>query len=191
MTIKKSDNYVADTKARKLYARMNSDVVELGKSIETMLTAANAMRIALGAATLSLAEVEAHHVAMTHDKRVNDAMLFEVQTRLNEMLDAAKVQALTASLVTVQSVPKVNALQDQAKRIAEKDIVDDEPMGPLPGMQYVGIDYFKEQLACSTQHVRNLMERGSIPQPDAVSPEEGGRPKFLWLKHNAAVVPIS
>jgi hypothetical protein len=32
------------------------------------------------------------------------------------------------------------------------------------------------------------MERGSIPQPDAVSPEEGGRPKFLWLKHNAAVV---
>jgi hypothetical protein len=185
MAIQKSESYELDIKSRRLFGRMNAELVDLNRQIENTLTAANAMRLALGAATLTLAEVESVHVTQAH---TNDALLFEAQTRLTEMLDAAKANAMQIGNVLTAQVPKVGALAVQAARVATKEIEDDEPMGPIPGMKYVETGYFVQQLHCSTSHVRNLSAKGLIPPPDAVSQEEGGRPKHLWLMHKAAVL---
>lgn len=188
MTIQKSEEYNADIKARRLLGRMNTELVELNTTIENALTVANAMRLALSAATLTIAEVESLHVTQARDKRLSDAILFEAQTRLTDMLDTAKANATAVSNVLNAQTPKVGALAIQAARIATKEVEDDEPLGPIPGMEYVETGYFVHQLGCSTSHVRNLITKGAIPAPDAVSPEEGGRPKYLWFKHKAAVL---
>jgi hypothetical protein len=188
MTLHKSTEYTTDIKARRLFGRMQSEIIELGKQIENVKTATHAMRLVLGTATLTLAEIESLHVSQSHDKRINDALLFDAQAQLSELLDEANLKAASASDLVSKQVPKVAQLSTQANRIAEKDIVDDEPKGPLPGLAYVEITFFRDELRCSIGHVRNLMKRGAIPQPDAVSPEEGGRPKFLWLKHKGAVI---
>jgi hypothetical protein len=188
MTIEKSGNYIADVKSRKLFGRMHVEIVALASQIENLMTAVNGMRLALGAATLTLAEVEALHVQQSHDKRTNDAMLFEVQSRLSELLDAAKIKTAALGTVVSNQAPKVGSLLAQANRIASRDIVDTEPTGPLLGLDYVDATFFRDQLSCSMSHVRNLIERGTLPPHDAVDAEDGGRPKFLWLKHKAAVV---
>lgn len=187
MTIQKSDQYALDVKTRRLFGRMQTEIVDLSKAIEATLTAAHTMRTALGAATLTLAEVEYVHVTQAHDKRTSDAILFEAQTRLAEMLDTAKHQVAAVSDVIALQVPKVDALGVQAIRIGNKDVVDNEPTGPLSGKQYVGIDHFAAELGCSVSHVRNLITKGAIPPPDAVSESDVGRPKQLWLRHKAAV----
>lgn len=191
MTIEKSENYVADLKSRRLFDRMHVELVALKVQIDNVLTAANGMRLALGAATLTLAEVEALHVQQSHDKRTNDASLFEAQARLSEVLDAAKLKvASVADLVTKQA-PKVQALTAHAARIATRDIVDTEATGPVPGLDYVDATYFRDAIGCSASTVRNLIERGKLPPHDAIDDDAGGRPKFLWLKHKAAVAAKS
>ncbi|MGZ6199157.1 MAG: hypothetical protein ACXWNL_16095 [Vulcanimicrobiaceae bacterium] len=190
MTIETSTSYKADVKSRKLFGRMHAEIVALSKEIENLMTAANAMRLALGAATLTLAEVESLHVSQSHDKRTNDAMLFEAQSRLSEMLDAAMVKTLTAGGLLGKQVPKVEGLLAQAKRIADRDVVDTEPTGPVAGLAYVDAAYFRDQLGCSMSNVRYLMSTGAIPPHDSLSNDEGanGRPKLLWLKHKATVI---
>jgi hypothetical protein len=190
MPIEKSGNYVEDMKSRKLFGRMHTEIVALSAQIDNVLTAANGMRLALGAATLTLAEVEALHVQQSHEKRSNDALLFEAQARLGDMLDAAKLNLASVGTVISNQAPKVEGLFNQAKRIATRDIVDNEPTAPLPGLEYVEATYFRDLLSCSMSHVRNLIERGALPSHDAVSSEDSGRPKFLWLKHKAAVAIV-
>ena len=189
MTIETSTSYKTDAKSRKLFGRMHEEIVALSGYIDNLLTATNGMRLALGAATLTMAEVEALHVQQSHDKRTNDALLFEAQSRLSELLDAAKLKTLAVGNAITKQAPKINALLTQAKRIAERDVLDTEPTGPLPGLAYVDLKYFREQLSCSLSNVRYLMGVGAIPPHDAIDGEDGstGRPKLLWLKHKAAV----
>jgi hypothetical protein len=189
MTIEKSSNYVADVKSRKLFGRMHVEIIAVSTCIENLMTAANAMRLALGAATLTMAEVEALHVQQSHDKRTADALLFEAQSRLSEAIDAAKLNVATVCNTVALQVPKAAGLFVQAKRIAERDVVDNEPTGRVPGLEYVDGAYFRDQLGCSYSNVRYLMGTGAIPPHDAVDGGEGetGRPKLLWLKHKAAV----
>jgi hypothetical protein len=189
MTIEKTADYTDGLKQRKLFARMNAEITGLVAGIENVMTAANAMRLALGAATLTLAEVEALHVQQTHEKRNADAKLFESQSRLSELLDAAKLKTTEAGALIAQQTPKVQNLLTQSNRIATRDIVDNEPTGPVEGLDYVDVAFFQDKLACSLSHVRNLITRGAIPPHDAVEADDdaGGRPKFLWLRHKAAI----
>lgn len=186
MPIEKSQEYVADTNARRLLNRMHRDTTDLGKAIEALLTAAQSMRLALGNVTLSLAEVEAMHVRQSHEKRINDASLYETQAQLADLLEKARVQSAQAGDVIVGQVDKVGNLVTQAKRIAEKDVVDNEPMGPLPGMEYVDADFIAGQLGVTNRNVRLMVESGRFPAPDAVD-GEGGRSRQMWLKHVAVV----
>lgn len=188
MTIEKSANYTSDLKSRKLFGRMHLEITALASQIENLMTATNGMRLALGAATLTLAEVEALHVQQSHEKRTNDAMLYEAETKLDEMLDAAKTKAAAVGSLIVHHVPKVQGLTDQVARIATRDVVDHEPTGLVDGVGYVDATYFRNELGCSASTVRNMIENGTIPPHDALDGSDIGRPKHVWLKHNAALV---
>ena len=187
MTVQKSRGYTTEQKARKLFGRMHEELAVLVKQTSQMLTGVNAMRHTLGAVTLTLAEIEAIHLGQTYGKRDADAMLHELQAVLTGIVDAAKAQAIAARTALIGHEQKVDALSKQSKRIATADVLDDEATGPLPGLEYVDIGFFKDQLGCSLPQVRGMLTRNELPAHDAVNFEEGGRPQFLWLKHSAYV----
>ncbi|MDZ7883039.1 MAG: hypothetical protein U5N53_09040 [Mycobacterium sp.] len=67
--------------------------------------------------------------------------------------------------------------------MAEKEVYDPEPMGPVKGLAYVDIDWIAKELGCSARNVRIMVENEKFPVCDSISPEGDGRPKQLWLKH--------
>lgn len=186
MTIQTSKDYKTDVKARRLFGAIHEQLSALTTQIEGLLTLGNSMRGTVGQAALSLAQIEALYVDQTHDKRNVDALLYTAQTQLADMAAKVNYEIEETKTVIVGNAKTVAGLLTQSDRIVgDRYVKDTEPGAPIPGVDYVDLNYFAEKLNFTPTHIRRLIERSQLPSHDAVSSADSDRPKFLYLKWRA------
>lgn len=186
MTIQTSKEYQTDVKARRLFGAIHEQLSALSTQVETLLTLGNTMRGMVGQASLSLAQIEALYVDQTHDKRNVDALLYTAQTQLADIAAKANDKIEEAKTVIVGNSKTIVGLLAQSDRIVgDRYVKDTEPGAPIPGVDYVDLNYFAEKLGFTVTHIRRLIEKSKLPMHDAVSSEESDRPKLLFLRWRA------
>lgn len=186
MTIQTSKDYQTDVKARRLFGAIHEQLSALSTQVETLLTLGNTMRGMVGQAGLSLAQIEALYVDQTHDKRNVDALLYTAQTQLADIAAKANEKIETSTTVIADNAKTVAGLLAQSDRIVgDRYVKDTEPGAPIPGVDYVDLNYFAEKLRFTPTHVRRLIERSELPSHDAITSADSDRPKFLYLKWKA------
>lgn len=185
MSIETTAEYKADIKARRLFGSLVTSLNGLSAHVEAVLTNVNGIKLTIAQAALSLAEVEALYVEQTHGKRKVDALLHETQAQLTDLIERTRGGLAVAIEHTDKHRTTVDGLLTQAHRIVtEPSIIDTE--GPVDNIEYVGIDFFIEQLGASMKSVRRYIDEGKLPAHDTIStPDGAGRPSQLWMKSKA------
>ncbi|PCL30564.1 hypothetical protein CPZ06_10240, partial [Lactobacillus acidophilus] len=180
------DQYTQDLKTRRMFASITENMQNMEKQVGDLLALASGMRNTLGTAALLLAQIEANYVNGCAERRRVDALAMELQTRLADLTGKTAAALVTGYAEHKSFSDRLSGVQTQADRIAnDRFVKDDEKGGPLPGVEYVGLEWFMTKLSMSRKVVENRITNGALPEHDAVDDTGQGRPKFLWAKHNA------
>lgn len=185
MTIETSPEHKAEIESRRKFERLTVAIQTLTGEVQTVLTAAHAMKMNLSTATLTLAEIEALYVNQTHAKRDADAKLHETTTRLTDLMETVKTSTDNARALLERNGTAVTSLLTQANRVAHEPFILDLECGVVENVEYVDIDWIAEQLEVSKKQVRRYIEFGKFPAHSALAVAEGGRPRQMWLKSAA------
>ncbi len=191
--LEKTESYSHDLKSRKIFAKLNEDMLNLGQQLEQSLAGIQGMRLTLGTCVLAVSEIEHRFVSQSQAKRKTDSLLFEATTRLADFTSKMTINAASMAAQLNATKPKLDAMHEQTLRtLNDRGIIDDEKDGTVEGVEYVDINFFCDQLgnnyALSKKIVRMYIEQGKLPAHDASSPNaEGGRPSYKWVKSKAVL----